>query len=478
MKTLWRKFHAVAQGRTSPRSGLILWVFMLGVLSGVPSALAQSTGPEESRAMALEDFKRLALERNLGLKSSEAGVLGAKAEARGRYADFFPKLSAEARYSRDEHLQRVQVPTGTFNAFPPLPPSQSELALGDLTNYGLHLALEQPLFTGGAVYYSYQDAKLGSTLADLQHQQNLQDLLLGVELAYWDILKTERLQGVAEQQVRDLTEHLRVVKASYEAGSVPYNEVLKTTVNEAEAEQRLLTAKNNADRAKMTMNNLLRQELTTPLTLASGEDEQKPAELISYEEAVTIAVELRPELAAGRTEVQSMDVRRRMAQSRYYPTLSAVASYDRAKETTNVIPENWEVLGVLRWNLWEWGKTGQEVERARLRLRQSELDLEAVKDRIALEVRGEYLGAVEAKEKIAVARTAVNQAKENFRITDERFKAGVTTNTEVLDAESLLISAQANLTNAVYDFRSAKARLDRALGRQVLAGGGGEEKQR
>jgi outer membrane protein TolC len=167
-----------------------------------------------------------------------------------------------------------------------------------------------------------------------------------------------------------------------------------------------------------------------------------------------------------------------MAQSRYYPTLSAVASYDRAKETTNVIPENWEVLGVLRWNLWEWGKTGQEVERARLRLRQSELDLEAVKDRIALEVRGEYLGAVEAKEKIAVARTAVDQAQENFRITDERFKAGVTTNTEVLDAESLLISAQANLTNAVYDFRSAKARLDRALGRQVLAGGGGEEKQR
>jgi outer membrane protein TolC len=101
------------------------------------------------------------------------------------------------------------------------------------------------------------------------------------------------------------------------------------------------------------------------------------------------------------------------------------------------------------------------------------MNLQSLEDQIVLEVRQQYLGAVEAREKIAVARTAVEQAKENYRITEERFKAGVTTNTEVLDAESLLISAQANLTNAVYDFQSAKARLDRALGRQILSEQGG-----
>jgi outer membrane protein TolC len=473
MKTQRKKIHAGTYGRPPRRTGLIFLIFLLGILSGPWPVWAQSQDSAATPTQTLEDLKRLALERNLGLKSSEADVLSAKAEARGRYADFFPKLSAEARYSRDEHFQRVQIPAGSFNASPPLPPTQSDLILGDLTNYGLHLALEQPLFTGGAVYFGYQDAKLGSTLADFQHQQNLQDLLLRVELAYWDILKTERLLHVAEQQVRDLTEHLRVVKASYDAGSVPYNEVLKTTVNKAEAEQRRLTAGNNADLAKMAMNNLLRQELTTPLVLGSGEEEPKASDLIAYEEAVKIAAELRPELAAGRTEVQTMDIRRRRAQSGYFPTVSAVASYDRAKETSNVIPENWEVLGVLRWTFWEWGKTEQEVERARIRLRQSEMNLQSLEDQIVLEVRQQYLGAVEAREKIAVARTAVEQAKENYRITEERFKAGVTTNTEVLDAESLLISAQANLTNAVYDFQSAKARLDRALGRQILSEQGG-----
>ncbi|HUK57182.1 MAG TPA: TolC family protein [Nitrospiria bacterium] len=478
MKTRGKKIQAVTPGGTLLRSGLILLIVGLGLLPVAPPAPAQSPEPETGRAMGLEDLKRLALERNLGLKSSEADVLGAKAEARGRYADFFPKLSAEARYSRVGTAPRIQLPAGSFSTAPLLPPTQADVQTGVLANYGLRLTLEQPLFTGGAVYYAYQDARLGSTLAALLHQQNLQDLLLRVELAYWDILKTERLKDVAEQQVRDLTEHLRVVKASYDAGSVPFNEVLKTTVNKAEAEQRLLTAKNDAELARMTMNNLLRQDLTTPLALASREDQPESAELISYEDAVKIARELRPELAAGRTQIRTMEIRRKLAQSGYFPNVSALANYDRDKETPSILPENWEVLGVLRWTFWEWGKTERDVERARLRLRQSELDLQAIEDRIALEVREQYLGAVEAKEKIGVARTAVEQAKENYRITDERFQAGVTTNTEVLDAESLLISAQANLTNAVYDFQSAKARLDRALGRQVLSGSGEGEGKR
>jgi outer membrane protein TolC len=186
--------------------------------------------------------------------------------------------------------------------------------------------------------------------------------------------------------------------------------------------------------------------------------------LPAYDEAMKTAQSRRLELASGRTRIETMRVRESLARSDYYPKLSAIAHYDRAKETTNVLPENWEVLGVLRWTFWEWGKTGRDVEQAGILKRQSEDDLQSLEDRIALEVREQHLRAVETQEKITVAKTAVLQAEENYRITVERFKAGVTTNTEVLDAESLLVSARANHTNAVYDFRSARARLSRAMG--------------
>jgi len=459
---------------------LLLWYILFPAmvfLGSAPGTLwAQPAANPPPGSLSLEDFKRIAMERNLGLKSSEADVSIAQEEVGSRYVEFYPKLKAEANYRRAGNVPRVLLPMGSFSTSPIVfPPRDSQITTGDLANYALRLTLEQPVFTGGSVYYSYKNAKLMSALAGLQHQENVQDLLLSVELAYWNILKTQQLLEVAKQQVRDLKEHLRVVKASYDAGSVPYNEVLKTTVTQAEAEQRLLTAQNNADLAKMMMNNLLRQELTTTLTPASNGEEKASTELISYEEAVKIARDRRPELAAGRTRVETMKAKRELARSGYYPSVSALATYDHAKETVSVLRENWEVMGVMRWTFWEWGKTAHDVERAQTQVRQSEINFHALEDRIVLEVRQEYLGAVDAREKIAVARTAVEQAKENYRITEERFKAGVTTNTEVLDAESLLISAEANLTNAIYDFQSAKARLDRALGRQVLSADAGKE---
>ena len=444
---------------TPLRVEFVLLFFSFLILSGPSPGSAQ----DPAQTMSLDGAKRIALERNLGLKSAQAEVLSARALTRSQFTGFFPKLSAEARYSRAGELQRIQIPAGAFNASPPLPPSDADVTTGALTNYQLRLQLEQPVFTGGSIYYAYETAKLGFRSADFGFQQAVQDLLLRVELAYWDILKTERLQNVAEQQVSDLKEHLRVVKASYEAGSVPYNEVLKTAVNLAEAEQRRLAARNNAGLARMAMNNLLRQDLAAPMTVVDLKADDS-IDLPAYEEALKTAREHRMELAAGRTQVETMRVRQSLARSDYYPKVSAIANYTRAKETTNVIPENWEVLGVLRWTFLEWGKTGRDVERTRIRLHQSEDDLQALEDRIALEVREQHLRALETKEKIAVAQTAVLQAEENYRITEERFAAGVTTNTEVLDAESLLVSARANHTNAVYDFKSATARLVRAMG--------------
>ncbi|MBI3810612.1 MAG: TolC family protein [Nitrospirae bacterium] len=452
-----KKSHAGAYCNTPLQAGLVLLFFLF--LSGPASVSAQDT----ARPMTLDEANRLALERNLGLKSARAEVLSARALTQSQFTDFFPKLSAEARYSRAGDLQRIQIPAGAFNASPPFPPVDADVTTGALTNYNLRLTLEQPLFTGGSIYYAYESAQLGYRSADFGFQEAIQDLLLRVELAYWDILKTERLQAVSELQVSDLKEHLRAVKASYNAGSVPYNEVLKTTVNLAEAEQRFLTARNNAGLAKMAMNNLLRQDLASPMTVSDPKADD-PTELPAYEEALKTAQSRRLELAAGRTQVEAMHLRESLARSDYYPKLSAIAHYDRAKETTTILPENWEVLGVLRWTFWEWGRTGHEVERAGIRLRQSEDDLRSLEDRIALEVREQHLRAQEMKEKIAVAKTAVEQAEENYRITEERFKSGVTTNTEVLDAESLLVSARANHTNAVYDFLSSRARLARAMG--------------
>ena len=88
----------------------------------------------------------------------------------------------------------------------------------------------------------------------------------------------------------------------------------------------------------------------------------------------------------------------------------------------------------------------------------------ALEDSIRLEVKEEVLALKNAEDNIPTTRKAVEQAEENLRVNDERYKAQVTTITEVLDAQSLLTQARANYYRSLYNHNLAKARLQRTIG--------------
>ena len=70
-----------------------------------------------------------------------------------------------------------------------------------------------------------------------------------------------------------------------------------------------------------------------------------------------------------------------------------------------------------------------------------------------------------AREAIVASADEVAAAAEARRVVAERFKAGLVTNTEVLDAQQALLAAQFDRTRALAAVRLAEARLDRTLGR-------------
>jgi outer membrane protein TolC len=100
---------------------------------------------------------------------------------------------------------------------------------------------------------------------------------------------------------------------------------------------------------------------------------------------------------------------------------------------------------------------------AQSRYRRSEL-----LDTINLQVKQAYLRTKEAEQNIATVEQAVEQAKENLRITEEQYKEQVATQTDVLVAQTLLTQTETNFTNALFDFKIAKAFLLRAIGQETL----------
>jgi outer membrane protein TolC len=118
----------------------------------------------------------------------------------------------------------------------------------------------------------------------------------------------------------------------------------------------------------------------------------------------------------------------------------------------------------VQWNLFDGGRSRKQA--AALNSQASSLihlraDLESV---IALGVRRAWNDRNEAASRMEVARQAVDQAMENLRVVRNRYAAGASTNSEVLDAETLREQSLNNRDNARYDFVLARLRLARAVG--------------
>jgi outer membrane protein TolC len=86
-------------------------------------------------------------------------------------------------------------------------------------------------------------------------------------------------------------------------------------------------------------------------------------------------------------------------------------------------------------------------------------------DSITLEVRDVYLNMLLAEKNIRTAETAIEQAEENLRMFEERYKYQVATQTDVIIAVTFLAQARTNYYSALSDFNIAQAQLERAIGR-------------
>ncbi|MFB0521067.1 MAG: TolC family protein, partial [Desulfatiglandales bacterium] len=145
-----------------------------------------------------------------------------------------------------------------------------------------------------------------------------------------------------------------------------------------------------------------------------------------------------------------------------------IGNYQRLTATEQYIgkrdPDNWTITLTAEWMFWEWGKTKHDVASASANLAKTKYLLQDIKDNIQLEVKDAYLNLREAEKNIHVAKTAVVQAEENFRMNEERYKQQVATSTDVLDAQTLLTQSRTNYFNALSEHNIAWARLERAMG--------------
>ncbi|MFO7707606.1 MAG: TolC family protein [Desulfobacterales bacterium] len=439
----------------------LLQALQISLLIFVVSA-RPGLGQTPPRPLSLPEAVELALQANLGIKRSQEEINAAQAVRDASRTTFLPSLGSSYNIT---HRNKERISTNPLTG-------QSTVTVPE-DQYTFNTFLRQPLFTGFRLLNEYRISELGLDRAGIASDLTRQDVILDTKNAYFSVLKALKLQDVAQQAVKSIAAQRDVSENFYKVGLSPLNDLLQAQVQLANAQQRRTVALNDLEIAKTQFNTVLRRPVNTPVLLV--DDATHAPYAATLEECLETAQKNRLEVQVADLDIAIAEKQVKLSEKDYFPVVDLVGTYNRTGDDWKVDgwegtsdSAGWNIQATATWTFWEWGRTGYGRKEKLARLAQSKYRKSELLDTISLDVKQAYLRTKEAEENIATVEQAVEQAKENLRITEEQYKEQVATQTDVLIAQTLLTQTETNYTNALFDFKIAKAILLRAIGQESL----------
>ncbi|MBF0371557.1 MAG: TolC family protein, partial [Magnetococcales bacterium] len=402
--------------------------------------------PAATKGITLDECLALAYQQNLGLAIKREAVLGKRASESAKFRKMLPSVNLES--SRYDYIQNTE--------------SGGSLA----ESYESSITITQPLYRGKALWSSWKSAGISKEQASLDAERQAETLTRDVKKIWYQLLEADQLLTETTSSLERLQQHEKNAEAFYQEGRYWRNEVLQARVEVAQGEQKVIESKNKVALAKSRLNRLLRQPLETPLNPQGDLSWQDLS--WSLESAYDHAQGERPDLKKAHLAIESGEWGEESARAGMLPTVDLSASWSweaddihyRDTDTEGHISLN------LDWDIWEWGRTRQEVAAARSTTRQKRLSHQEMVDKVRLEVREAFLNAQEASLRVGVLKKALEQAEENYRVNQIRYRERLGTATDVLDAQELLTKTRKDHISALSSYLQALATLDFAVGRE------------
>jgi outer membrane protein len=458
-------------------SKLLSWLFLAVVI--VSGTLV---GQEVKLALSVDKAVELGLENSKSLHSSLMKVEYADARSGEVGTQRLPKISFGGSYTRLSEVPPAEllIPKNFFG--PGFPPNDISSVLSPtvLNNYNMRLSLQQPLFTGWRIQSATNIADYTAQATNEDYNKDRAELVYNVKNAYWNLFKAIEFKKVVDENVAQVSAHLKDVQNFAAQGILTRNEVLKVEVQLSNVQVLQLNAENNVRLATLALDNVIGLPLTTEVELTTEIDTSASAgQSAEFGSDLNVllrkAVDQRPELRGMDYRVKAAESGVTMARSGWFPQIFLVGDYLYARPNQRIFPtqdifkDTWDVSLSVSFDIWNWGATIDQTNQAQARLTQAQDALAQLRDGITFEVTQDYLNLNQSKQRVDVAVKGVAQAEENYRITDEKFKAGLVLNTDLLDAEAALLQAKWNHIQAVVDHELSTAQLRKAIGEEEAA---------
>lgn len=436
---------------------VMLWISIF-LLAASPGWTDSSQGKGFNQPLTLPECIRIALETNPLPQAAMKGILAAKESAGEALAPYFPDLSLQTRYAYWQ--QRAFLPSGLSIPGRPLP-----RLIGPTDDWMAGLRARYTLFDSGERRAQYQSALARQGVAEEEKARIIQDLILGVHQGYYGLAAALEARQVAEKNLSQIKEHLRLARERKAAGAVPLADVLRVQVEAANGELSLVRAETLVRISKGNLNTVMGLPAEMPIVIAATGDGIPSPDQINLTQAFEQAVQSRPELKGALKRIEASKGGVDLAKSAFGPKVRAEGSYGR--RDTEFIPrdEEWLAGISIEWPLFTGFYRQHRLARAKAEVSKEEAEAKQLLLKVRQEVWTAHSKLKEAFEAVQATKTLVQDARESMRLAKERYEVGAGTITDLLDAQTALARALATQVETEWDYHTAMAVFERSIGK-------------
>jgi outer membrane protein len=419
---------------------------------GAPPAAAAPLGTP--LRLTLAEATALALRQQPTIRAAQGALSAAEARVPQARSGYYPRIDLQ-----------TGIQTGEF-----VSSTTNRRTRSDSTF--INLQGRQLLYDFGKTAALVEEARAGSRVA-AGELERVRDLVVqNVRQTYFGVLAARRLVGVADAALARSELNLRSAQGFFDVGTKPKSDVTRAEVEVANARVGVIRARNLVRFSETSFANALGLDATVPIEI----DDTLTYEPVALDPA-QLAVEAlgnRPELRQAQARLDQARAQLSGARAGYLPdlTLGGTAGYtgdDSFVSTDGVagvaFNESWAVTGQLTWNLFQGFFTQNRVKETQALVETARANYDTVELQVRLEVEQAYIAVVEAAERIGATEKAIESARENLRLAQGRYDAGVGTILDLTEAQLSLSNAEADNVRALTDYRIGLAVLDRVVGR-------------
>jgi outer membrane protein TolC len=451
----------ILESRRSRRPRTTRRQFVIVVFVVVGRFWTSAVAAQELR-LSLAEAQSRAVAASHRLAEARAREATAQAAVAVREAADRPIVGLGAGYTRTNHVLEF--------AFPG-PDGRPRVLYPDApNNYRTRLDLQWPIYSGGRPDALERAARAEASAAAADVAAAQADLRLEVARAFWALVTARAAAVVLDRSLARAQANVGDVRERLNAGLIPPNEVASAEAQESRQRMLLIETRNQADQSSAELARLIGENVLQRIEPAANLELEGLVSL-PFDLLVADARSTRDDRRAIEQRIASAEEQVAAAEGSRRPSIAIAAGFDYARPNPHIFPradrwdDSWDAGVSATWALWDGGRARAEAAQARTVVNAARQRLAEFDSVVALEVRQRLLDIDSGRAALEAADDAVRAATEARRVVTERNRAGVAIQTEVLDADVVLLQAELDRTRAISGMRFSEARLARALGR-------------